>query len=63
MGMELNEPGGFSVCSQEASDGYKESQAVAAPATWGTRGLGLIFGSTEIHQRLLRAASQELGAR
>lgn len=38
--MELNRPGGFSVCSQEGSDGYKESQAVAVPATWGTRGLG-----------------------
>lgn len=24
MGMELNGPGEFSICSQEASDGYKE---------------------------------------
>lgn len=33
--MELNRPGGFSVCSQEASDGYKESQAhTGYPGAW-----------------------------
>lgn len=40
MRMELNRPGEFSVCFQEASDDYKESQAAAASATQGTQGLG-----------------------